>query len=479
MAAVEAAPTARQPLFLHRPPYGNHKEARGWAFDAIGRSTSFVGNAVFVGTAVIHLARINAGCDPQDVGCDSRTTYGIRPSSFLSLYNVIVGLASSALLPLLGSIVDHTHHRRLIARISAVVYCIGLFPLIFLNESTWFMAAVLLVVTAFVGWIHTGMTFAYLPELTEDKKVLEDFNTSFAVVQFVTYVIYVVVVVGITAALQKTDDSIFTAQLAQSISFVVTTLVWGYSWTKLMGHRPATTDLPEGRWLITSGFRNLYRSSVNIWKHHRSLAWFYAALAFSESALQALVVIATTFSIEILNFSSFDSGIAFLIFVFFSAIGCYISPISLKRMNPIRSDQLCISLVGLFTALAVGVMRNVQQRHLYFVFCIFWGLVGGWKYTIERYLVCNIIPKGQDAELMGMYLFAGQSIAWIPPLIFTAMNEAGVSIRLSMLSLISFWIVALSFLQCVGIGEVALMSEVANDTPSDCEEIETAASNEK
>jgi MFS-type transporter involved in bile tolerance (Atg22 family) len=153
-------------------------------------------------------------------------------------------------------------------------------------------------------------------------------------------------------------------------------------------------------------------------------------------------------------------------------------------MNPIRSDQLCISLVGLFTALAVGVMRSFEQRHLYFVFCIFWGLVAGWKYTIERYLVCNIIPKGQDAELMGIYLFAGQSIAWMPPLIFTAMNEAGVSIRLSMLSLVSFWIVALFFLQCMGsyatvIGEVALMSEVANITPSDCEEIETAASNEK
>jgi hypothetical protein len=149
--------------------------------------------------------------------------------------------------------------------------------MIFLNDSTWFAAAVLLVFSAFVGWIHTGMSFAYLPEMTDDTKVLEDLNTSFAVVQFVTYVIYVVIVVGITAVAGRTNDSIFTAQLGQSISFVMTSLAWGYAWS-IMGYRAATTELPEGSWFITSGFRNLYRSSVSIWKNHRSLAWFYIAV---------------------------------------------------------------------------------------------------------------------------------------------------------------------------------------------------------
>lgn len=275
---AESVHRPSQPLFFHIPPYGSHREARGWALDAVGRSVSFVGNAVFVGTAVIHLARINAGCDPNDVACEGRTTYGIRPSSFLTLYNVIVGVSSSALLPLLGSIVDHTHRRRLVARASAGVYCVALFPMIFLNDSTWFAACVLLVFTAFVGWIHAGMTFAYLPEMSDDKKVLEDLNTSFAVVQFATYVVYAVIVVGITAAVGRTEDSIFTAKLAQSISFVVTSVVWGYAWSKLMEHRPATTELPQGSNLITTGFRNLYRSGIHIWNNHRALAWFYLAL---------------------------------------------------------------------------------------------------------------------------------------------------------------------------------------------------------
>ena len=68
----------------------------------------------------------------------------------------------------------------------------------------------------------------------------------------------------------------------------------------------------------------------------------------------------------------------------------------------------------------------------------------------EWYLSCIIIPKGQDAELMGMYLFAGQALVWLPPLVFTAMNKAGVSIRIGMLSLLLFWNIAIVLLQCMG-----------------------------
>jgi hypothetical protein len=33
------------------------------------------------------------------------------------------------------------------------------------------------------------------------------------------------------------------------------------------------------------------------------------------------------------------------------------------------------------------------------------------------------MPKGQEAELAGFYLYCGQVLAWLPPLVFTAFNE--------------------------------------------------------
>mmetsp|Transcript_1942 Transcript_1942/g.4244 ORF Transcript_1942/g.4244 Transcript_1942/m.4244 type:complete len:295 (-) Transcript_1942:1035-1919(-) len=264
-------------LFFHLPPYGEHLEARGWALDSVGRSLSVVGNAVFTGTAVIRLARIDAGCEPDEGECMGRT-HGLRPSSFFSLYNVVVGLASSALLPLLGAVVDHTHHRLSIGRISAVAYCAALFPMIFLSRSTWFTVAMLLIVNAFIGWIHTGMAFAYLPEMSNDRKVLERLNTSFASVQFGASVFFIAIVVAISAAFGWMDDSLATARLSQSINFTTTAAVWGYSWFSLFQPRQAMSEVPEGSSILTVGFRKVYHTSIHIFNNHRPLAWFYTAL---------------------------------------------------------------------------------------------------------------------------------------------------------------------------------------------------------
>lgn len=54
------------------------------------------------------------------------------------------------------------------------------------------------------------------------------------------------------------------------------------------------------------------------------------------------------------------------------------------------------------------------------------------KYTSDRVLAAGIIPYGQDAELMGFYMFCGQIFAWAPSLVFTILNEAGVSPRVGL-----------------------------------------------
>lgn len=85
--------------------------------------------------------------------------------------------------------------------------------------------------------------------------------------------------------------------------------------------------------------------------------------------------------------------------------------------------------------------------------------------AIERYLAITIIPKNKDAELMGAYLFFGQILAWLPPLVFTALNEANVSIRISMLSLLIFWFISVICLQIMGPYENALRQ--ANEAVED------------
>jgi UMF1 family MFS transporter len=76
------------------------------------------------------------------------------------------------------------------------------------------------------------------------------------------------------------------------------------------------------------------------------------------------------------------------------------------------------------------------------------GINTGWFDPSERGFYVIIIPKNQDAEFMGIYISACQIIGWLPPLVFTAMNQAGIpsSIGLATLSLyILLGLLALSF----------------------------------
>ncbi len=82
---------------------------------------------------------------------------------------------------------------------------------------------------------------------------------------------------------------------------------------------------------------------------------------------------------------------------------------------------------------------------------------------------------------MGAYLFFGQILSWLPPLIFTFLNEAGISIRISMLSLLIFWFISVICLQFMGPYENALRqadeaiedsSPAVDSAPESVEEIQ-------
>ncbi len=52
-----------------------------------------------------------------------------------------------------------------------------------------------------------------------------------------------------------------------------------------------------------------------------------------------------------------------------------------------------------------------------------WGFVLGWYYPVESSIYSSLMPEGQEAELAGFYLYCSQAIGWLPPLVFTILNE--------------------------------------------------------
>jgi hypothetical protein len=60
------------------------------------------------------------------------------------------------------------------------------------------------------------------------------------------------------------------------------------------------------------------------------------------------------------------------------------------------------------------------------------------------------LQKGQEAELMGTYICACQFLSWLPPLVFSVMNKAGISKRIGLFSLTFYSMVSFRTLFLVG-----------------------------
>mmetsp|Transcript_6612 Transcript_6612/g.12212 ORF Transcript_6612/g.12212 Transcript_6612/m.12212 type:complete len:516 (-) Transcript_6612:1901-3448(-) len=446
----ETSALSRQmPCLPTWPLYQGNREALGWALDGAARSIQFIGAGAFLSTSLLRMAKEAAGCETEPppgetvISECNETIYGIKPSSLLTTYTMVVGVASSAMLPLMGAVIDYTRHRLLVGRIVSFVFTICILPTIFLNESNWFAIAVLQVVISFVGWAQTAVTYAYLPELTDDELLLGEWTKSFTIWQFISMVLFLAAVIGSVSVAGKDGDDLLTSQIAMSVAFAVNAILLPYVWVFLFEKRQPLHQLPEERSLWTIGFVQLYNTSKHIAKNYRSLKWFYISIAFSDAGIQALATVAITYLTDQLQFTARENGVAILLMLVGSIPGGVVSNFCSRRLDPIRSSQLALVLLIVATGLFAIFATGPDQYSRTYVLAFVWGIGVGWKWTCDRLLASSVIPEGQDTELMGVFLFSGQCLSWMPPLVFTAINESGVSQRIGVASLDVYLVISL------------------------------------
>merc|ERR1712151_230061 len=91
----------------------------------------------------------------------------------------------------------------------------------------------------------------------------------------------------------------------------------------------------------------------------------------------------------------------------------------------------------------------------------------GWFYPTENLIFSLCLPKGQEAELTGFYVYCTQILVWLPPLIFTTINEAGVHIKYALMSLVIILAIALICIQAMDSWDVVLENAATNKMNKD------------
>ena len=468
----------------------DNKEAKAVALDHIPGGATTIASTVYLASALIQLANEAAGCEtePLEPGaklpdCENRV-YGIKPSSILSVYIVVLGLTASFFMPLIGALLDTSYQRRFVGRVTAALITLITFIQSFVSSKFWFPVALLQFLVAVLLSIHLCVVYAYIPELTDDKLLLAKYNARISVAYNATIVVFLVGMTLGTTFFGVSGDNIKSARIAMAAVFVCQVVFYGYSWAMLFGprHGPKSLDNSIGNnqthgnnnnnnnnynkkgGIIFRGFKQVKTTLQKIFRERSEIKWFLLSRSFTQAAVISLGAATITFLTDHLKFSSMDIGVTILIMLACAIPGNKLSIIITQKLkNPLVSLRLCFFVWMTLVVLMALILSKPGQKRRVFSIAVIWGLVLGWKEPTEKSLFCDLIPKGHEAEMMGLYIFASHIFTWLPPLIFTVMNESGVDMRIGLGSLAGYFVLGLVCLMLMGSYEHAVASTLADE----------------
>jgi len=249
------------------------------------------------------------------------------------------------------------------------------------------------------------------------------------------------------------DDDVKTARFATLVSVVNSVPLFLVSWVFFFRDRPSTSQLPRGQTLHTAGFHKLARTFGEIEHKYVSLKRFLIySVAWSEASSTALPSIAITWMSEYLRMTSVQIGAVLLAFFIGGIPGSLLGNYYSRRyQSPVRSAQISLAVFTLNT-LGAGCFLRADTHQWTYAIAFVWGICNGWMRPQNTTIFVTISPKESGSVgLMGLYLFASQVLTFVPPLLFTILNEVGLPMWMGLSSIAIFSFVG--FIGLISMGD--------------------------
>lgn len=233
-----------------------------------------------------------------------------------------------------------------------------------------------------------------------------------------------------------------------------------------MEHVPPQRELAKGTRLWSEGFRQVGRTATKIYTQYgRTLGLYYSAVMFAEAAANAFTTVSIIFLADHLGMTVTDVGIFFMCALVAFIPGAYLGGCFTRWLNPKNSWRLGLSLLLTSTIMgAFSLNRSSAKTAVYSwyvlhalqaasLLCIshgallrcrglVTGVLLGWHYPVETLIYSLCVPKGQDAEFTGFYVYCTQIIVWLPPLIFSGLVQQGISQSVGVFVVAMFGLIA-------------------------------------
>ena len=181
----------------------SNSNAKAVAIAHIPRAAAFCSLSVYFSGAMVRIATQAAGCATDPLPGEStvqpcmKKIFGLKPSSMLSLYILILGIVVSIFLPTVGAMLDTSNYRRGVGRVVSLLITAITCILSFISKDNWIFMMVLQIFNSLLLEVEYCIILAYIPELTNNENQMTQFNVLFATIFNSTVLLFLI---GMTVA---------------------------------------------------------------------------------------------------------------------------------------------------------------------------------------------------------------------------------------------------------------------------------------
>ena len=236
-------------------------------------------------------------------------------------------------------------------------------------------------------------------------------------------------------------DSVTLARFAQALSVAAGGPTLFFAYHKRYPTVKAAKVLPEGSSLYSAGVKELWTTIVDLGKTEPAVQRFLFTIIFLDASVGGFTNLAIIYLSQQLQLSSTEIVIFILINLLSNPIGVFVHKKLARKVGHKKNFCIMIGAWIVLTILFISLIAGPEQRYGAYAFAVLYGYAFGHYYPSTNGYFVSLVPKERATELWGWNIFAGVVLSWVPPLIFTSVNETTGNLRLALLGMFSFLVV--------------------------------------
>jgi UMF1 family MFS transporter len=351
-------------------------------------------------------------------------------------YTTSVALLLIAILaPILGAISDHTGKKKRFVAFFALLGIIATTLFVFLGDDTYTLGSVLFVLGN-VGFAGANVFYeSLLPHIAQKDDIDQVSTRGYALGYLGGGVL---LIINVLWYMKPEWFFMPSAGFALRASFLSVAVWWAVFSIPLFRQVPEPLVVrirQEGGSAVRAGLQRLAHTFRRITRY-KQLLLFLVAFWIYNDGIGTIIKMATAYGDEI-GIEVTDMTIALIITQFVGIPFSFGFGWLAKRLGTKRSILLAL---GVYTLISIAGFFMQTALHFYILaFAV--GMVQGGSQALSRSLYAAMVPKSQSAEFFGFFSTSSKFAGIFGPLLFGVVSQIAGGSRLSIISLIVFFIV--------------------------------------